>query len=213
MALCFYYLIIFLLRILLRLTTRWQVNGKENVPHQGPLLVVANHISAVDPPLLSVSLSRRVIFMAKAELFHPRIIGYFVRSLGAFPVHRRGLDTRALRLASQLLAQGLAIVMFPEGTRSHSGRLRRALPGSALVVARSATPILPVGITGTEKMRGIAWLLRRPRVTVNVGHPFSLPVINSRLTKAELTGHTDVIMSHIAELLPESQRGDYGNEN
>ena len=213
MAFWFYYPVGLLLRILLRLTTRWQVNGKENIPRQGPLLVVANHLNNVDPPLLGVSFSRRVIFMAKEELFRNRITAYFIRGFGAFPVHRGRLDTKALRLANQLLAQGLALVMFPEGARSHSGKLRRALPGSALVAARSGAPVLPVAITGTEKMEGITWPLHRPRITVNIGRPFSLPAINNRLTKAELAEHTDLIMSRIAELLPERYRGEYGHDN
>ncbi len=205
----FYYVGRLLMRMLLALFTRWQVNGKENIPGEGPLLVVANHIHAADPPLLGVSINRKVIIMAKEELFRSKFTGYFVRGFGAFPVHRGRLDMQALRQADQLLAQGFALAMFPEGSRSSRGQLRRALPGSALIATRSGVPILPVGITGTEKIRGVASLLRRPRVTVNIGRPFSLPPAGSRLTKAELTEHADFIMSRIAELLPEEYRGDY----
>lgn len=204
-----YYVSRVLVRMLLTLFTRWQVIGKENIPSEGSLLVVANHVNAVDPPLLTVSLSRRVVFMAKEELFRSKFIGYFVRGVGAFPVRRGRLDREALRSADQLLAQGLALAMFPEGSRSRRGQLRRALPGSALIAARSCVPVLPVGILGTEKMRGISWLLRRPQITVNIGRPFSLPPVNSRLTKVELAKHTDLIMSRIAELLPEEYRGEY----
>jgi len=150
--------------------------------------------------------------MAKKELFRPRVFGYFISSFGAFPVHRGQLDRQAMRQAYQVLADGLALVMFPEGTRSFSGRLQPALPGSALIALRSGAPILPVGIIGTEKIRGVTWLLRRPQITVNVGHPFNLPPVSSRLAKAELAELTNSIMERIAELLPPKYRGDYGGK-
>ena len=208
----FYYVARVIVRGLLKLLTHCQVKGRENIPSQGPLLIVANHLNLADPPLLGVSLSRKVIFMAKKELFRPKLIGYFVGGFGAFPVHRGQLDRQALRQAYQVLADGLALVMFPEGTRSRNGRLQPALPGPALIAMRSGAPILPVGIFGTERIRGVIWLLRRPQITVNVGHPFYLPPVSSRLTKAELAELTNYIMGHIAELLPLKYRGDYGGK-
>ena len=208
----FYYVARVIVRVLLKLLTRCQVKGRENIPSQGPLLIVANHLSLADPPLLGVSLGRKVIFMAKKELFRFRLIGYFIGSLGAFSVHRGQLDRKAMRQAYQVLADGLTLVMFPEGTRSRSGRLRPAFPGPALIAMRSGAPILPVGIIGTEKIRGVTWLLRRPRITVNIGSPFYLPPVSSRLTKAELAELTNSIMGHIAELLPPEYRGDYAGQ-
>jgi len=208
----FYYIARAIVRVLLKLLTRCQVKGRENIPSQGPLLIVANHLSLVDPPLLGVSLGRKVIFMAKKELFRFRLIGYFIGSLGAFSVHRGQLDRKAMRQAYQVLADGLTLVMFPEGTRSRSGRLRPAFPGPALIAMRSGAPVLPVGIIGTEKIRGVTWLLRRPQITVNIGSPFYLPPVSSRLTKAELAELTNSIMGHIAELLPPEYRGDYGGK-
>jgi len=150
--------------------------------------------------------------MAKEELFRSSFSGYFIRSFGAFPVHRGQLDREALRQAGQALAQGQALGMFPEGMRSRGGQLRRAFHGSALIALRSGAPILPVGITGTEKIKGAAWLLRRPQITVNIGHPFHLPPVSSKLTKAELAELTNYIMGHIAELLPLEYRGHYAGQ-
>ncbi|MEE8598903.1 MAG: lysophospholipid acyltransferase family protein [Dehalococcoidales bacterium] len=200
------------MRLLLLLLTRWRVRGRDNIPGEGPLLIVANHLNLTDPPLLSVSLSRRVVFMAKEELFHSRFSGYFVRSFGAFPVHRGRMDREALRQAKRVLADGLALVMFPEATRSKNAQLQPAFPGSALIALRSGAPILPVGITGTEKIEGVSWILHRPVLTVNIGHPFYLPSVNSRLTKVEMTELTDFIMGRIAELLPPEYRGNYAWE-
>ncbi len=208
----FYYVARVIVKGLLKLLTHCRIKGRENIPSQGPLLIVANHLSLADPPLLGVNLGRKVMFMAKKELFRFRVIAYFIGSFGAFPVYRGQLNRQALRQARQILADGLALVMFPEGTRSRSGRLRPAFSGPALIAMRSGAPILPVGIIGTEKIRGVTWLLRRPRITVNIGHPFYLPTVSSRLTKAKLTELTNFMMGHIAELLPIECRGEYGGK-
>ena len=91
-----------MVRAWLRLFTRWQVKGGENIPGQGPLLVVANHLNLADPPLVGVSLNRKVIFLAKENLFHYPLINYFVRCLDAIPVHRGKPDREALRQAVQV---------------------------------------------------------------------------------------------------------------
>ena len=200
------------MRMLLVLLTRWRVRGRDNVPSQGPLLIVANHLNLADPPLLGVSLGRKVIFMAKKELFYSRVIGYFIRGFGSFPVHRGQLDRKALRQAEQLLAQGLALVMFPEGKRSKNAQLQPGFSGSALIAWHSGAPILPVGISGTERIKGAGWLLRRPQITVNIGRPFYLPPVSSKLTKLKLAEHTDFIMERIAGLLPPEYRGNYAGE-
>lgn len=196
-------------RALFTLTTRWEVRGRENIPAEGPVLVVANHLNLTDPPLLSVSLGRETIFMAKEELFRSPLSAYFVGNFGAFPVHRGKLDRKALRQAQQVLTDGLALVMFPEATRSKRARLQPAFPGSALIAMRSGVSILPVGIAGTERIKGIGWVLRHPRIVVNIGRPFYLPA-SSRLNRAELVDNTNLIMERIAELLPPQYRGVYG---
>lgn len=192
-----------------RLFTRWRVEGKENVPPQGPVLVVSNHLNFNDPPLLGVSLGRQVVFMAKEELFRFRPLGYFLGSLGSFPVHRGRLDRKAIRQSAQVLAEGRVLVMFPEATRSRNTQLQSALPGSALIASRQAVPVLPVGISGTERLKGL-WIFHRPRITVNIGPTFSLPKAGSKLNKEELAEHTELIMRRIAALLPPEYRGVYG---
>ena len=201
-----------MVRTLLWLLTRRQVRGLENIPIQGPLLVIANHLSLADPPLLNITLEREVRFMAKAKLFRFRVLDYFMRGLGAFPVNQGHPDRKALHQAEQFLAQGYALVVFPEGMRSRSAKLQRSFSGPALIALRNDVPILPVGITGTEKLERAMWLLRRPKITINIGRPFHLPPTNGRLTKMKRDEFTQYIMERVAELLPVEYRGIYARK-
>jgi 1-acyl-sn-glycerol-3-phosphate acyltransferase len=205
----FYYISTLVVRLILFLFARLQVRGRENVPIQGPILIIANHLNLADPPLIAVSFRRYKAFMAKEELFRSGFSRYVMSRFNAFPVQRGRLDKKALRLAEKVLAEGSALVMFPEGGRSSSAKLQTAFSGSALVAMRSGVPILPVGIIGTDKMKGKTWPLRRPRVTVNIGKPFHLPPVDGRLTKVKLTELTNYMMERIAELLPPEYQGVY----
>lgn len=208
----FYYVCRFIARISLLFLTHRQVRGRENIPGQGPLLVVANHLSLADPPLLNITLERRAAFMAKGKLFRFRVLGYFMRGLGAFPAHQGQPDRSALRQAEQVLAQGSILIVFPEGKRSRSAGLQHSFSGPALIAFRSSVPILPVGITGTEKLESVTGLLCRPKITVNIGQPFHLPPVNGRLTRKQLDGLTHYIMERIAKLLPVEYRGIYARK-
>lgn len=198
--------------VCLRLLSKWEVKGKENVPKHGPLLVVSNHMSNADPPLVAVSIPRNTVFMAKQELFKNPVSGYFIGGFGAFPVNRSTADRKALHRAKEALDSGWCLVMFPEGMRSRTATLRQAFPGSALIATQSKVTILPVGISGTEKMTGWKWIFQRPRIIVTIGKPFKLNPANGSVTKEELTELTDDLMGHIAELLPEKYHGFYAKK-
>ena len=208
----FYYVGRFIARILLFLFTSLRVVGRENVPARGPLLVVANHINMADPPVIAVSISLKTVFMAKEELFRHRLTGFIVRNFGAFPVRRGRLDRETFEHATHWLGRDIALVMFPEGSRSRDAQLQPAFPGSALIASRFGSPILPVGITGTEHIRGRFWWLRRPRITVSIGKLFYPPAADGRLTREERTRLTHSIMEHIAEILPSRYRGIYAEK-
>ena len=205
----FYYIGRFLTRVLLLLLTRWQVRGKENIPTKGPLLIVANHLALADSPIIGVSVGRKAMFLAREELFDSRLSGYFVRNFGALPVRRGKMNKEAMLEAEQLLEKGMALIVFPEGRRSLGARLEPAFSGITLIASRSGAPILPIGITGTEEIKGITWMIRRPQITVNIGCPFYLPAVSGRLSKSELAERTSSVMERIAELLPAEYHGNY----
>jgi len=202
-------------RILLSILTRRQVTGQENVPKQGSLLIVSNHLSFADQFLISVSLSRKAVFMAKEEIFKSRIMRHLAHGFGAFPIRRGGMiDRAALKQANQVLDSGQALVMFPEGRRSRKTGLGRAFPGSAMIALHNNVPILPIGITGMEHAdtKNPLWnLIHRPLVTVTIGRPFHLPPVGDKdkVAKKELLKLADHIMEHVAELLPPKYQGYY----
>lgn len=202
-----------IVRVLFWLLTRRQIKREKNPIPQGPLIIVANHVSMVDVPLLGISLPRRIAFMGKQELFRSRVQSFLWRSLGGFPVHRGQFDREALRKANEQLKKGWALGVFPEGKRSPNAQLQPPYPGAAFVAFHTAAPILPVGIVGTEKFRNMTWIFRRPRLTVNIGEPFTLPSIEGKLTSAQLDSLTDFIMERVAELLPENYRGVYAGNS
>lgn len=197
-------------RITLRLFADWRVEGRANVPPMGPLIVVANHRSNVDPSLVSTCLSRPAGFLAKKSLFRGPIVSALLSSYGAFPLNRGATDARAFRWALEQLDAGRAVVLFPEGTRSRSG-MKRANTGVARLALKSGATLLPIGITGTERLG--TWLrVLNPTgaIAVNIGTPFSLPSIEGRPGKDVLASLTDMIMERIAVLLPPGYRGVYG---
>ena len=133
---------------------RRKVIGKKNMPQHSACIVVANHVNLVDSPLIGISLGRKVHFMAKEDLFYSRIIGRLAEQFGAFPVAKGKLNRRAGRTAVELLANGQALIIYPEGQRSLDGKLGPAYSGAALLAIKSAVPIVPVGIIGTAQLKG-----------------------------------------------------------
>lgn len=131
---------------------RGKVIGGEKVPLEGKLIIVSNHASVYDPPLLSAAIPRPVSYMAKQELFAHKFFADFISRLGAYPVNREGFDRRAIRQAVSRLQQGWATGIFIEGTRTSDGRIHDPKLGAALIAAKAQAPLLPVALCGTEKI-------------------------------------------------------------
>ncbi len=194
------------------LLTGFRVTGVRNVTGSGPLIVVSNHLHNLDPLVVAVAIPRPVHIVAKAELFRVPVLGPLLRFSGAFPIERGRADRRAIRRAEETLAQGIAFGIFPEGTRSLTGAMTKPLAGGALIALRSGVPVLPVAVTGTEYLpfNGSKAPKRRFRraVHVTIGEAFTVPrtVDGERLTSEDAS---DLMMRHVAALLPEGYRGIY----
>jgi 1-acyl-sn-glycerol-3-phosphate acyltransferase len=187
------------------------VTGRENVPKKGGAILVSNHLNNADPCIIPGALNRRIITMAKKEMFKWPVINLLFRFIGAFPVDRQGADLGALREAQSVIHDGILLLMFPEGTRSKDRQLHEGFSGTALIAYRTGAPLIPIAITGTENIPWPFVFFRPfmgPRVTITFGKPFYPPKAD-RITSEQAKLATDVIMRHVAELLPESYRGAY----
>jgi cytidylate kinase len=206
-------------RVVLSAFVRLRVEGDLGaIPRTGPVILAANHASNADPvvlgAVLTLSLGRRMHWLAKKEIFDWPIIGWMARNGGIHPVDRSTADVEAFRTAKRVLDEGQVLFVFPEGTRSPDGRLQRSKDGVAMLALRTGALIVPIGIAGSDRVWRKGSKLPRPggRVTVTVGRPFSLAdEVPAGLRGREAkSGATTGLMRRIAELLPARQRGVYG---
>lgn len=184
-----------LLRMFFMVVLRLHIEGTENIPKDGPLVIASNHLSLLDPPVLGTAATRKVHFMAKQELFVP-ILGTIYKMLGAFPVRRGGADRAAIKHGIEILQSEKVLAIFPEGTRSKTGKLGKAEPGALMMASKVKAPIVPACVIGTDYKRyGRIW----PKVTVRFGKPIYFPA-DAGVNKDLLRSMTDELMDHIAKL-------------
>ncbi|MCK4516765.1 MAG: 1-acyl-sn-glycerol-3-phosphate acyltransferase [Spirochaetaceae bacterium] len=198
------------IRLLMRLMARIRVTGLSRIPDKGPLIIVSNHINFFEAPLIYFLLQpRRPRTLAKAETWNQPALRILANLWGAIPLRRGAVDTKAFSRAATVLDGGGFIVIAPEGTRSHHGRLQKASAGVVMLAARTGAPILPIGHWGGERVLPSLARLRRAVVRVRVGRllyvrsPDGAP---RDVRDREL----DRIMRELARLLPERYRGYYG---
>jgi 1-acyl-sn-glycerol-3-phosphate acyltransferase len=189
-----------------------RVEGVERIPRSGAFIVVANHCSNLDPPMLGWAtghqVGRIVHFMAKVEMRRWPLIGWLATQSGVYFVRRGEGDRAAQRFSLEALADGRPIALFPEGTRSRDGRMRSFKDGAAYLAMRSGTSVLPVGIAGSHRMfPGRSPLPHRTRVTIRIGEPFTQPHSSAgRIDREALADATRRIEAAVADLLPAEQR-------
>jgi 1-acyl-sn-glycerol-3-phosphate acyltransferase len=205
------------LRWLMRAMTRtyliglFRIAGLENVPRHGPLIICPSHSGTLDPPMVPAFTPRGDTWsMAKSEYFKGGLVEFFFRQYRAFPVVRHSADRNALRKSFDLLKDGNALIIYPEGTRVESGVLAQPEPGAGFIAQKAGCAVLPVGLTGTREClpKGARWPRRVP-VGVSFGKPFLVASKRPDGTKVSHQEAADAIMLEIAELLPEHQRGAF----
>ncbi len=163
-------------RLFFRVMGTWRIVGLEHIPPEGPVIIISNHISYLDPPLMGSAVRRTVAYMGKAELFTGnRLLAWVCRKLESYPVRQGTADREALRTTFEILERGWMVGIFPEGHRSETGELQPFQPGLGLIALRSRAPVVPCGFAGTyEMLRPHSKRLRRSHIEVHFGQPLKL---------------------------------------
>jgi len=188
-------------RVLTTLTVkplfRLRVEGSENIPKEGPILIASNHLSVLDPVVLAYGVPRPVAFVAKAELFRLPVLSWIIPRLYAIPLERGAGDLAAVKAAIRALREGLAFGIFPEGTRSRTGKLQPFKTGAAAIAAL----VVPAAVIGTDK----AWPVGkgpRPFTPVRVRYGEPLDFSHVKLDKKSLLEATRELEHAVRALLP-----------
>jgi len=183
-----------------RLFFGFAVKGAEHVPRTGPVIIASNHISYADPPVVGSAVPREVYFMAKEELFANWAFGWLIRQYNAIPLRRTVGDLGAVRKAVDLLRQGRAVLMFPEGTRSLTGKLLRPKLGVGLIACTAGVAVVPAYVTGTNRLGRV--LARGARLRVSFGPPVTVATASdeSAVGRERYQMVTDEVMRRIGEL-------------
>jgi len=153
----------------------WKMQGVENMPLEGPVILAINHVSFWDPIVAASSLPRQVSFMAKEELFTIPILGGIFLRLGAFPVKRGQGDMNAIRQSLGILKEGRVLGLFPEGKRSETGAIQKGLPGMVLLMEKSKATVVPIKVYGTRRLLTKGW----GNLAVVVGKPLTAEMLKA----------------------------------
>ena len=201
-------------RSLLKLLTELKVEGKENFPTHGPLLMVGNHFNFADPVAFISIAPRPVEFVGGAQFPNaPRIVRALPKLWGYLPLYRGTGATHALREAEKILKRGGLLGIFPEGG-SWATVLRPARPGAAFLSTRTGVKLLPVGLDGLPNVFPSLRKFKRAKVTIRIGEPFGPFEVkgSGRKRREQINQIGDKIMQHIAPLIPPERRGFYSDD-
>jgi 1-acyl-sn-glycerol-3-phosphate acyltransferase len=189
----------FFIAIYIRVFCRLKRIGHSNVPREGGLIIASNHLAAADPFIMGSAVPRELAFMAKKELFEIPIEGWLIKRLNAFPVDRFGFDLAVIKKALEILESGMALVMFPEGTRSKDGHIREGKMGIGMLARKAKAPIIPVYIENSKK----AWFnfITGKRFVVRFGEKITAEwIMAQENSKDGYKAITEEVMRRIIEL-------------
>ena len=200
-----------ILRFLIHILIKPEIEGLENLPRTGPVLLLISHTNFLDAPLACALVPRVVIPMGKVELFRIPLFSQVLRWYGAFPVRRGEVDLQAFRSSFHALEQGHVLLMAPEGTRSRHGRLQQGKHGTAYIATRMDVPLVPMAIIGGEHFCSHLSQLRRTPLRIVLGPAFRLRKPRKVVRRDVLHQMTEEIMYQMARLLPPERRGAYSD--
>lgn len=188
-----------------------EVQGIENVPAEGPAILMINHIAFIDPIVVLHVLPRQIVPLAKIEVYNYPFVGIFPRLWGVIPVRREEFDRRAVQQVLAVLRAGEIVLVAPEGTRHP--QLSRGKEGVAYLASRSGAPVIPVALEGTPGFPALRFSRRwkQPGAQVRFGKPFRFKSEFQRPGREELRKMTDEAMYILAAMLPEHRRGYYAD--
>jgi 1-acyl-sn-glycerol-3-phosphate acyltransferase len=194
-----------LLTVLSMILFRPSVKGRENIPRTGPVLIAPIHRSNVDFAFTLFISPRKVFFMAKDSLFKVPVLGGLLVRLGAFPVRRGTADRESMSAAEEVLRQGQALVLFPEGTRKEGLEVQTLHDGAMFVAARTGATVVPVGIGGSQRAMPHGAKIPRPtKIRIVVGRPIAPPVSDGRVSRSAITAKSEELRSELERLYHES---------
>ena len=191
---------------------RVKIAGRENIPYGKPYVAAMNHVSLFDPPFAGAFWPEQIEIIGASDVFEKPGQGQILRAYGVIPVHRGDYDRALLTRIIHIIKSGFPLLIAPEGGRSHVTAMRSAKPGVAYIVEQTRVPVVPVGLVGTttdfwkRARRG-----ERPSLEMRIGKPIILPEITSKGTERQNARqwNADLVMSHLAGILPEEYRGVY----
>jgi 1-acyl-sn-glycerol-3-phosphate acyltransferase len=189
-----------------------RITGKENIPYGQPYVAAMNHVSIYDPPFVAAFWPEQLEIIGAIDVFGKPGQGQLLRLYGVIPVHRGDYDRSLLTRIISILKSGYPLLIAPEGARSHDTAMRRAKPGIAYIVEKTGVPVLPVGLVGTtEDFLGRASRAQKPPLEMRIGKAITLPPPVAGVTDKHTArqSNADLVMSHLAGLLPEEYRGAY----
>jgi len=191
---------------------RVKLTGQGNIPRGRPYIAAMNHVSIFDPPFVATFWPEDLEIIGAIDVFGKPGQGQLLRLYGVIPVHRGDYDRSLFTRLISILKSGHPLLIAPEGARSHDTAMRRAKPGIAYLAEKTRVPVLPIGIVGTtEDFWQRARRGERPLLEMHIGKPLTLPPITSQGTEKHTARqrNADLVMSHLAGLLPEEYRGVY----
>ena len=199
-------------RGIFHLLAKIKITGKENIPYGKPYVAAMNHVSIFDPPFVAAFWPEQLEIIGAIDVFSKPGQGQLLKLYGVIPVHRGDYDRSLLRRIISIIQSGHSLLIAPEGARSHKPGMLYARPGIAYIVEKTGAPVLPVGMVGTTEdfwQRAIRG--QKPSLEMRIGKPITLPRITAEGTDkhAARQQNADLVMAHLAGLLPEEYRGVY----